>query len=209
MPENFYDTSKNEVKGAELRAHLDELATFKAAEDSRKLTLPATPEAYQPTLPEGFTPPVGVDFKLDVNDPIIAQAQAMAHAKGWSQSDFSDALAVYANVKLNEAVQYEGAKTAALAGLGTTGPARIDAVTRWLGANFDEATVKPVLATMATTQHVVMFEKIISKLTNGGGSPFRQTGRDVDTGKVSDEQWSKMSYGEKKDYAAKHSGKTA
>lgn len=209
MPENFFDTTKNEVKGAELRAHLDELATFKAAEDSRKLTLPQTPEAYQPVLPEGFTPPVGIDFKLDVNDPIIANAKAMAHAKGMSQGDFSDFLGLYATAKLNEAVTYETAKTAALAGLGTTGPQRIDAVTRWLSANFAEGTVKPVLATMATTQHVEMFEKIISKITNGGAAPFRQTGREVDTGKVDDAAWDKMSYAQKKEYAAKHSGQAA
>ena len=80
----------------------------------------------------------------------------------------------------------------------------IDAVTRWLSANFPEATVKPVLATLATSHHVEMFEKIISKLTNGGAAPFRQTGRDVDTGKVDDATWSKMSYSDKKAYAAKH-----
>lgn len=209
MPESFFDPDKGEIKGADLRAHLDELATFKAAEDSRKLTLPAAPAAYQPVLPEGFTPPVGVEFKLDTSDPIIAQAQAMAHAKGMSQGDFSDMLGLYATAKLGEAVQYETAKTAALAGLGTTGPQRIDAVTRWLGANFPEATVKPVLATLATQQHVEMFEKIISKLTNQGTGNFRQTGREVDTGKLTPEQYDKLSYGEKKAYAAKHSGQAA
>lgn len=155
-------------------------------------------------LPDGFTPPAGVDFKLDVNDPLIAQARTLAHAKGWSQQDFSEALGLYAATKLNEAVQYEAAKTQALAGLGVNGPARIDAVTRWLGANFPESTVKPVLATLATTQHVEMFEKIIGKLTSQGAAPFSQRGREVDEGKLTDEQYNQLTYSQKKAYAEKH-----
>lgn len=209
MPENFFDATKNEVKGAELRAHLDELATFKAAEDSRKLTLPATPEAYELKLPETFTPPEGIAVKLDPNDPMLKTAREMAHAKGWSQSDFSDALGVVASMKASEAAAYEAAKTANLAALGAKGPERIDAVTRWLAANFSEAEVKPILATLATTSHVTVFEKIISKLTNGGAGTFRQTGREVETGKIDDATWSKMSYSEKKAYAEKHSGRAA
>ena len=68
MPDSFFDPTKGEIKGAELRAHLDELATFKAAEDSRKLTLPASPDAYQVALPEGFTPPVGVAYEFDTKN---------------------------------------------------------------------------------------------------------------------------------------------
>lgn len=209
MPEQFYDSEKNEVKGADLRAHLDELATFKAAEDSRKLTLPASPEAYQLALPEGFTAPEGIEVKLDANDPMLKAAQAMAHAKGWSQADFSDALGVVATMKANEAAAYETAKTANLAALGAKGPERIDAVTRWLGANFSEAEVKPVLATLATTAHVTVFEKIISKLTSQGSGSFRQTGREVETGKVDQATYDKMSFSEKKAYAARHSGQAA
>lgn len=209
VPEKFYDADKNEVKGADLRAHLDELATFKAAEDSRKLTLPASPEAYQLALPETFKAPDGIEVKLDPNDPMLKSAQQMAHAKGWSQSDFSDALGVVATMKANEAAAYETAKTANLAALGTKGPGRIDAVTRWLDANFGEAQVKPILATLATTAHVEVFEKIISKLTSQGSANFTQSHRVADDGKVSDEAWSKMSYSEKKAYAEKRTGRAA
>jgi hypothetical protein len=209
IPEQFYDAEKKEIKGADLRAHLDELTTFKAAEDSRKLTLPATPEAYELKLPETFTAPEGIEVKLDPNDPLMKTAREMAHAKGWSQADFSDALGVVAALKAGEAAQYEALKTANLAALGSKGPERIDAVTCWLNANFGEAEVKPVLATLATTAHVTMFEKIISKLSSQGSAPFSQTGRDVNTGKVDDATWDKMSYSEKKAYTAKHSSKAA
>lgn len=209
MPESFFDTEKKEIKGADLRKHLDELATFKAAEDSRKLSLPATPEAYQLALPEGFRAPDGIEVKLDANDPMLKDAQAMAHAKGWSQQDFSDALGVVATMKANETAAYEVAKTKNLEALGAKGPERIDAVTRWLNANGSEAEVKPIIATLATAAHVTFFEKIISKLSSQGSATFRRGGEDVDTGKVDDATWDKMSYSDKKAYTAKHSSKAA
>lgn len=209
MPEKFYDPATGEVKGSDLRAHLDELTTFKAAEDSRKLTLPATPEAYQLALPEGFQAPEGIEVKLDPNDPMLKNAQAMAHSKGWSQKDFSDALGVVATMKANEAAAYEAAKTAALAPLGTKGPERIDAIVRILAANFTEKQAKPVIATLATPGHVEIFEWFISKMQSQGSAPFTQSHRQPPDGKVSDEAWSKMSYGEKKAYAEKHGGRAA
>lgn len=209
MPEFFFDTEKGEVKGSDLRKHLDELATFKAAEDSRRATLPQSPEAYEAKLPEGFTPPEGIKVDIDANDPMLKNARELAHAKGWSQSDFSEALGIVASMKAQEAATYETLKAKNLEGLGAKGPERIDAVTRWLSANFGEAEVKPVLATLATTAHVTMFEKIISKLTSQGSPNFKQTGRDVDTGKVSDEQWAKLSYSEKKAYAERHGSRAA
>lgn len=209
MPESFFDAEKGEVKGADLRKHLDELTTFKAADDSRRASLPQTPEAYQIALPEGFQAPDGIDVKIDVNDPMYKTAREMAHAKGWSQSDFSDALGVVATMKAQEAKTYETLKAKNLEALGAKGPERIDAVTRWLNANGSEAEVKPIIATLATAAHVTFFEKMIAKLTSQGSANFKQTGRDMDTGKVTEEQWAKMSYGEKKEYAAKHGQQAA
>lgn len=208
MPDSFFDPTKGEIKGAELRAHLDELATFKAAEDSRKLTLPASPDAYQVALPEGFTPPVGVAYEFDTKNPALASAQQWAHANGLSQQQFSDMLALYASNEVASVAKLETLKSEHLKGLGVNGPARIDAVTLWLTSNFGEMA-KPAIASMATTQQVEMFEKIIAKVTGQGGGGFRQTGREVDTGKVDDATYNKMSYAEKKAYAAKHSGQAA
>jgi len=209
VPENFFDKEKNEVKGADLRKHLDELATFKAAEDSRRAALPQTPEAYEIKLPETFKAPEGIDVRIDPNDPMLKTARELAHAKGWSQSDFSEALGVVATMKASEAATYETLKAKNLEALGPKGPERIDAVTRWLNANGSEAEVKPIIATLATAAHVTFFEKMISKLSSQGSANFRQTGRDVDTGKVTPEQWDKMSYSEKKEYAAKHGQQAA
>ena len=185
------------------------MATRIAAEDSRKASLPQTPDAYEIKLPGDFQAPAGVEFSLDVNDPLYGMARQAAHAEGWTQDQFSKAIGLFATAKLQEATAYENAKTENLKALGTTGPQRIDAVTRWLAANFDEATVKPVLATMATTAHVQMFEKIIGRLTSQGAGSFTPQHRDMNTNTVDDATWERMSYGEKKAYSAKHSGQAA
>lgn len=36
-------------------------------------------------------------YKFDVNDPSLQAARAMAHSKGWTQQDFSEALAIFAS----------------------------------------------------------------------------------------------------------------
>jgi len=187
----------------------NEYATRIAADDSRKASLPQSPEAFEAKLPEGFKAPEGIEVKFDANDPMLKSAQAMAHAKGWSQQDFSDALGIVATMKANETAAYETAKTANLAALGAKGPERIDAVTRWLTANGSAEEVKPIIATLATTGHVTFFEKMIQKLSSQGSAGFNTNGRVVETGKVSDEAWSKMSYSEKKAYAEKNQGRAA
>ena len=52
-------------------------------------------------------------------------------------------------------------------------------------------------------------DKIISKLASQGAANFRRGGEDVDTGKVDQATYDKMSYGEKKAYAERMSGKAA
>ncbi len=208
MPESFFDTEKNEVKGAELRKHLDELATFKAADDSRRASLPQSPEGYEIKLPEGFKAPEGIDVQPNVNDPLYKTAQAMAHAKGWSQQDFSDALALAATMKANEVQAYETLKAKNLEALGANKEKRIDPVTQWLVARYGEKA-KPMIASMATAEQVEIWENIIQTVTSQGTPSFRQTGREVDTGKIDEATYNKMSYGEKKAYAERMSGKAA
>jgi hypothetical protein len=84
------------VKGPDLRKHLDELATFKAADDSRKLTLPQRRKPTSWRCRKASRRPTASTFKLDERPDARKTAQSMAHAKGWSQSDFSDALGIVA-----------------------------------------------------------------------------------------------------------------
>ena len=82
------------MKGGDLRSKFDEMATRIAADDSRRASLPQTPEAYQIALPEGFTPPADIKFSFDANDPVLKSARETAHKIGMSQGDFSNMLGI-------------------------------------------------------------------------------------------------------------------
>lgn len=201
MPEFLWDAEKGAVKIDSVK----DIAARIAADDVRKGSLPQTPEAYKAELPADFVPPAGVEFKIDVNDPMIAQARTTAHAEGMTQDGFSKLLGIYAAAKVGEQAQIDAARTAEIGKLGATAPARVDAVTRWMDTN-DLGVLKNMLVTAA---HVEAFEKFITRSVSQGSASFRQTGRDVDTGKVAPEVYEKMSYSDKKAYAAKHSGQAA
>ena len=186
----------------------NEYAAFKAAEDSKALTLPQTPEAYAHELPADFKLPAGIDVKIDANDPAMAAAKAWAHANKVPQAEFSKLLALNAGILAAKEQKVAALSAQHLEGLGAAREARIDSVTRWLTASFGEKS-KPLVATLATKDHVEVFESIIQKLTSQGSAAFNANGRVVETGKVSDEAWSKMSYGDKKAYAEKHGGRAA
>ena len=63
-----------------------------AAEDSRKLTLPQTADAYKVELPADFKPPEGVKFAFQADDPLLSQARSVAHELGIPQEGFSKLL---------------------------------------------------------------------------------------------------------------------
>lgn len=186
----------------------NEYAALKAVEDSKALTLPQTPEAYAHELPADFKLPEGIDVKIDANDPAMAAAKAWAHANKVPQAEFSKLLALNAGILAAKEQKVAALSSAHLEGLGAAKEARIDAVTRWLTNSYGEKA-KPIIATLATKDHVEVFESIMQKVTSQGSAGFSQNGRVVETGKVSDESWSKMSYGDKKAYAEKHGGRAA
>ena len=183
-------------------------ASHKAESDLRATQVPASAADYKLELPADLKLPEGVAVKIDPNDPIhgsaLVAAQNWAAANKLSQAQFSEMLGLYAASSANEAADFAARQRVEFEALGTAGPVRIDAVTRWLNANFG-AAAKPLLATMVTRQHVEVFEKIIGKITNQGSASFTQSHRDHGPTTVSDEAWNTMTYSEKKAYAARAS----
>lgn len=173
LPDNYWDAEKNEVKFGELIPKFNELSTRDAAEAIRKNSLPASADAYKLELPKDFKAPAGVEFKFDETAPEIAQARAMAHAKGWTQQDFSEALGIFAAAKVAEQAQVNTARAAEVAKLGATGPARVDAVSQWLDAN----GLGVLKQTMVTAAQVQAFENHITKLTTQSAATFSQQHR--------------------------------
>jgi hypothetical protein len=104
-----------EVSEAELGAMMQR----QAAEDLRKASLPASPEAYQATLPENFELPGGIkEITIDQADPLFVDARAYAFSRGMSQSEFSDLVGLYASSKARETAQLNAAHAAEVAKLG-------------------------------------------------------------------------------------------
>jgi hypothetical protein len=206
VPEFLWDADKGAIKIDSVK----ELAAFKAAEDVRKGALPPTADAYKAELPADFKAPAGVAFKIDANDPLIPLAQAQAHAMGASQEDFSKMLGIYAAAKAGEQAQIESARSAEVSKLGPTAPARVDAVTRWLTSidgSADKGDAQALAGMLVTARHVEAFERMINRFTSQGAAPFSQQHRDVPDGKLSEEDYGKLSFGEKKAYAAKFGAK--
>lgn len=204
-PENFWDASKGELKGGEFKQHLDGLTAFKAAEDSRKLSVPK-PDQYKIENTSDFTLPQGVEWKFDEKNPQLAGFREFASSLGMSQEHFSKALNYFVASQVSDQQTLNAAKAAELGRLGETANARVDAVRTWLkamgGSDFDG--LNRVLEMAPTAATVAGLEKLIQKFTSQGGGSYSGAHREVNQPeRVSNEAYSKMTYSEKKEYAAK------
>src|SRR6185295_18307062 len=110
------------------RKRLGELETREAAAEVRKNSLPPTADAYKPELPKDYKFPVGAEFKIDPAAPELARLGQIAHARGWSQDEYSEILGEYAAVRASEALAEKQYYTDQVSQLGPNGPQRVDAV---------------------------------------------------------------------------------
>jgi hypothetical protein len=182
--------------------------------DSRAAQIPAAPADYRLEFPKDLKLPVGAVFEFaslkdPVKGPLIQGAQAWAHANGLSQGQFSELLGLYASSQAHENIKTHETAKAEAASLGVTGPARVDAIAMFLRGHYGDTAAKPLLMTLATRHHVAVWEDVIRKLTNSGGSSFSQRGREVDTGEVDDKTYNSWSYTQKKEYAETQSARRA
>lgn len=203
MPENFYDTGKSEIKGKEFRALFDENAAFRAAAESKRLSLPQAADQYKAALPGDFKPPEGVSFELKADDPLMAQARAWAHKSGLTQEQFSEALGLFAGSQVASQQQVTAARNAEVAKLGATGPARVDALGTFFKAYLGEAEGKQVMSRVFTASDVAIMEKLVGKITTQGSASFNGTGREPpeQQGRLNAEQIGKLSQAERLDYS--------
>ena len=95
-------TEDGKLKVGELELSADDVAALmatKAQADLRATQVPATAADYKPDLPADLQLPPGIEFKIDVSDPSYKDLANFAHARGWSQSDLSTALGIFAAIK--------------------------------------------------------------------------------------------------------------
>jgi hypothetical protein len=172
-PGDRVKVGKYEVSEAELASMLDR----QSQDDLKKLTLPASPELYEAKLPDGLTLPGGLEYKFNPGDPSLIAARNLAHAKGWSQADFSDALAIFATHVAGEQAVLAERSAAELAKAGATAPQRVDAVGKWITGEMGEADAKPIKATIVTEAHLRFYERLMGKISSQGAASFSQSHR--------------------------------
>jgi hypothetical protein len=185
IPDSYWDATTNALKvdPAALAKDLkerDELKTFKAADDVRRGSLPQKADDYKLELPADFKPPAGVEFKLDTANPALASLKAVAHKHGLTQAAVNELLGVYAGNEVGSQAAIATARAAEIAKLGTTAPARVDAVTNWLSGmdtSPDKGDAKALAGMLVTARHVEAFERIINRLTTQGTANFSQSHR--------------------------------
>lgn len=145
----------------------------------RKNSLPSEPGKYEIKLPANFRAPQGVNFEFNANDPAIAEARKVAHARGIDQETFSDMLGVYAATKIGEQQHLATARAAELSKLGSAGPQRIEAISTWLkgrvGAKADVLVNQ--LAQFPHAQLVESLEEIARQFSHQGGAQYQNGGR--------------------------------
>lgn len=208
IPEAHWDPAANKVRDeAALSAHYNQIIARDAAAQSQALSRPQTPDAYKIELPADFTPPAGVEFKFNDADPLLAQARTVAHENGLSQEGFSKLLGLYAGTQVSSAQAVKTAHDAEIAKLGPAGPARVTAVTTVFEAVLGSAEGKQLASRLFTAADVQIAEKLVAKLTGQG--TFKQSGREPPAapGKVSQEDYNRMTPGQRWDYARSHDQK--
>ena len=172
------------------------MATRIAADDVRKGALPQTPDAYKLELPADFKAPQGIEFKLDATNPSLGQLKQVAHKHGLTQDAVTELLSVYAGAEVGTQAQITAARAAEVGKLGTAGPSRVDAVTRFM----DASGLGVLKSTLVTAAQVEAWEAHITKISSQGTAAFSQSHREAPDAKPSNEEFSSWSYGDQRTY---------
>jgi hypothetical protein len=191
----------DEVQVGEIKISAKKFAEImqrQGAEDARKLTLPASPEAYELKTSERFTPPAGVKFEFNKDDPVLAQARQLAHARGMDQQTFSDFLDVYASDRIREMTKVNTARNAEIVKLGTMAPQRIDAIKTFLHGTLGSELGGALEMMLCTERQVRGFEKIIERVSRQGGTQFSQAHREGEPPKGTIPGYENMSFEQKR-----------
>ncbi len=155
-------------------------------------------------MPKDFQLPQGLEYKIDTDNPIWSQAREFAHKAGLSQDQFKQMAGLYAGAQISNAQSLKTARDAEIGKLGAAGSARVTAVQDFLSAQLGDELGKVMGTMLVTAKHVEGFEKLLASFRNQGAGSFSQSGRSPnEPSKVSDEQYSKMTYSERKEYAAR------
>jgi hypothetical protein len=203
VPEKYWDASKGEINHQAWRADTDRLLAFEATEISRKASVPP-PDKYELKFADDFKLPEGVEWQWKADDPLLTQARQFANANGLSQGEFSRLLGLHAASQVGEQQMIKAAHAAELGKLGATANTRVDAVKQFVTAMVGDQLGAAVTKTLFTAAQIQAFEIIMQKFSSQGGGNYSGAHREVNQpDRLSPEAYGKLTYSEKKEYAAK------
>lgn len=205
LAEQFWDAEAGQIKGTDLKAHLDELAAFKASEDSRRAAAPEKPDGYALQLPKDLQLPEGVTFEFDENDPMVGLGRQIAHAFGLDQAGFENLmLKPFIEARIAEIKATAERETAAVEAqnkaLGPKAEERRGAVETWLAAKVGPEFADVFKHLLPVAKAVEGFERIMRLSSSGGMPGFTQTGRSGGNG-LSEEEYQRLPPAERLVYA--------
>jgi hypothetical protein len=179
----------------------------KSLEDGRRASMPKDAAGYELALPSDFVLPEGQTYKFATDDPVLGpllgQAKLVAHDLGIDQNGFSRLLGLFAASQINEQRMIDAAGAKELDKLGSNANNRVDAVRTFLRAHLGDELAGALRRGMHTERQVVAYERLMQKFTNQGGSSYSGAHREVNQPeRLSNEAYNKLTYTEKKDYAA-------
>jgi hypothetical protein len=155
-------------------ADVESAIAERAERASARATLPASADAYEIKLPEGFQAPQGVSFEFNKADPMLKAARELAHRRGIDQATFSEMLGVYASTQMGQAIQQAQMRDVNMRQLGAAGPQRVEAVATWLQARAgaDGKMFANFLRQFPSAPIVKATEALMRAFSNQGGADF-------------------------------------
>jgi hypothetical protein len=159
------------------QAELQEFFKSKGEAELRKATLPASAAEYKAELPENFEMPAGFKVEFNEADPLLIDARNWAHGKGFSQSDFSELVGIYASAKAKEVAFINTAAAAEVAKLGANGTQRVTALETWMRGMVGDKLAGAMRGMLVTADIVKGWEAVQHKFQSQGAASFSQSHR--------------------------------
>lgn len=171
--------------------------------------MPQKPEEYALRLPKNYQAPQGIEFVPNDSDPLLPQARQLMHdidqGRLSGQDAFEQIVGLYAASKVSTQQQITDAKAAEVQKLGANGTARKSAADTWLRAELGDEHGAEMSKYLFSAKQVEAVEKLIAKARTQGAHSYSNQHRDPDTPPtLSDSDYEKLTFAEKREYAAKH-----
>jgi hypothetical protein len=156
-----------------------DLLEHKAADDSRRASLPSDPSGYELKLPSDFVVPPGIEFSFNPDDPRARLAREFSLEAGLSQTQFERLIAIDAARQVEEIANFNRMVGNEVKKLGATGTQRVTAIQNFLRGSLGDELARPFIETLVSERMVKGWEQIIQRITGQGAGSFSHAHREA------------------------------